>query len=387
MKAFLFSLGISLLLVSCSSVKRNQQLLSSGNYDQAIDLAVKKLQRDKNKDRFDEHIVLLEEAYEKAVEDDMRRIRFLKKSNEPNASRQLYFLYTGLENRQLLIRPLLPLYSDNLGRNAQFKFSDYSNEIIAAKQNYVKDLYEEGLAQKNLNTVQGFRKAYYLFCDVAELQPHYRNVDAELEDTRFLGTNFVLVRLQNRTGQIIPQRLERELLDFNTYGLDDFWTEYHGRPENGLDYHYGVDLVLQNILISPERISEKEFNRKRRVKESPRGDSNDEDSMDDEEGDNYIVVTAKVLQTIQEKAVEVSGNVVYRDLSTNQNINRYPLASGFIFENIFSKFRGDERALTEDDRRNIKNDFVPFPSNAQMVLDAGDDIKAKLKSILNNNSF
>ncbi|HBR54034.1 MAG TPA: hypothetical protein DEA82_07530, partial [Flavobacteriaceae bacterium] len=61
--------------------------------------------------------------------------------------------------------------------------------------------------------------------------------------------------------------------------------------------------------------------------------------------------------------------------------------SEFIFENIFAKYRGDERALTAEDKALAANSFVPFPNNAQMVLDAGGDIKERLRDILKNNSF
>ena len=66
-------------------------------------------------------------------------------------------------------------------------------------------------------------------------------------------------------------------------------------------------------------------------------------------------------------------------------MDRHPLTTEFVFENEFARFRGDERALTPDDERFLRNDFLPFPSSEQMVLDAGTDIKARLKDILRNN--
>ena len=100
----------TLLLSGCNSVKRNQKFLSQGNYDQAIELAVKKLQKDKRAPRNEEHILLLEEAYKKAVAEDQRRINFLKKENNLRAKRDVYYKYLDMERRQRWIRPLLPLY-------------------------------------------------------------------------------------------------------------------------------------------------------------------------------------------------------------------------------------------------------------------------------------
>jgi hypothetical protein len=388
MRVFLFLLSLSLLITGCSSVKRNQQFIASGNYDQAIDLAVRKLQKGKDGEKFQEHILLLEQAYKKAVTEDMRRINFLKKSNEPDATRKLYYLYSHLEDRQLLIRPLLPLYSLSQGRNAHFKFEDYSDEIIAAKAAYVADLYTEALRLKERNTVAGYRQSYNLFCDVAELQPNYRDVDDQLANTRFLGTNFVLVQLTNQSGQIIPVMLEQELLDFNTFGLDDFWTEYHTQPEQGINYQYAIDVLFRNIAISPERLSERELLREAEIKEGWRYKKDRQGNYILDENGNRIkedifkTVTARVTHVIQEKAVLVQGDVRYRDLLRNRDVNRHPLSTEFVFQNAFATFNGDERALTKEDLELIERRFVPFPNNAQMVLDAGALLKAQLRDIL-----
>ncbi|PVW13532.1 hypothetical protein [Marixanthomonas spongiae] len=391
MRAFLFSIVALLVFSSCSSVKRNQKFIAEGDYDRAIDLAVKKLQKDKHADKNDEHIILLEEAYEKAVSEDTKRINFLKKSNESNKSQKIYFLYKRLEDRQFQIRPLLPLYSKTLGRNANFKFKDYSNEIIAAKQNYVADLYTDAIRLKNRNTIENYRNSYYVLCDIHDLQPNYKNVNTLLDETRFLGTDFVLVSLNNRTNQIIPLRLEQELLDFNTYGLNSFWTEFHSKPENGIDYTHAIDLNLRNIAISPERISETEERRSQRIKDGweYKKDRNGDFVLDRDGNkikvDTYKKVSALLQITVQEKAVQVAGDVVYKDLLKNRIINDYPLASDFVFENIFATYRGDKEALSTEDWTWVQNRFVPFPSNEQMVFDAGEDLKVRLKEILKNN--
>ena len=45
-----------LFSISCNSVKRTQKFVSQGNYDQAIELATKKLQKDKGAKEYDAHI-------------------------------------------------------------------------------------------------------------------------------------------------------------------------------------------------------------------------------------------------------------------------------------------------------------------------------------------
>jgi hypothetical protein len=98
-------------------------------------------------------------------------------------------------------------------------------------------------------------------------------------------------------------------------------------------------------------------------------------------------VTARVFTTEQSKSVFVGGTVVYTDLMAEHDLNNYPLSTEFIFENIFATFLGDERALEDEDLRLVQNRFINFPSNEQMILDAGSDIKVRLKDILKQHSI
>ncbi|WP_310993904.1 hypothetical protein [Aequorivita marina] len=393
MKIFYLLLFTTLFSVSCNSVKRTQKFVARGNYDQAIDLAVKKLQKDKGAKEYDAHIRLLEEAFLKAKEDDARHIRFLEKENRPDNSKEIYYTYLNLQERQDIIRPLLPLYSVEMGRKANFVFTDYSNDILEAKAIYAQALYQEAIVYMQRNNKQDYRSAYKVLDELSTINPGYRDVRQLKEEAYFQGTDFVFVRLNNHTRQFIPFRLEQDLLDFNTYGLDDFWTAYHGKQEQGINYDFGIDLNFQTIQISPERISDRQYRRTSQLKDGyeyrrDRGGNIVRDSLGNPiKIGKFIKVSADVTITTQQKSVFVGGTVVYTDLKNRRQGNSFPLSSEFVFENRFVKYRGDERALTAEDRKLAANSFIPFPNNEQMVFDAGNDLKERLKEILKNNPF
>ncbi|GEQ86628.1 hypothetical protein ULMS_21360 [Patiriisocius marinistellae] len=393
MKNFIIILLVAMLFASCNSTKRNLRLLSEGEYEQAIELAVKKLQKDKSAGKNDARIVLLEDAFAKAIDEDTRSISFLKKQNTPQATRKIFYTYQNMEYYQSMIRPLLPLHSASLNRYAKFKMVDYSNDIILAKNNYLNALYNEADIYMNRQTIDDYRTAYNIYCDIDELQSNYKNVTQLKDDARFYGTDFVHVQLYNRSGQLIPLRLERDLLDFNTYGLDDFWTQYHSVKERDIDYNFGVEFDIREISVAPERMSEVEERRSKRIKDGweyvydRRGNVKKDSLGNDIKIDKYITVNARITFTTQTKATIIGGDVVYKDLVKNRLLNRYPMASEFIFENEFARFRGDERALTPEDRKFLKRDYIPFPTSEQMVFDAGEDLKLRLKDILKNNGF
>lgn len=393
MKKALFLLAITIAFAGCNSVKRNQKFLLKGNYDQAIDLAVKKIANDRYDTQINEHVILLEEAYAKAVSRDNRRITALQSNTSPEARRELYFLYRNLESRQNAIRPLIPLRNVETGQNASFPMVNYTQQTARAKNNFAHSLYTEAKTRMARNNTLAYREAHDILSELKQLQPSYKDVDNLLEDAHYYGTDFVLVTLQNRSNMIIPRRLERDLLDFNTYRLDDFWTVYHDEKQRDIDYNLGIVLNFREISFSPERISEKEFRRSAEIKDGWKYKVDRYGNKIKDKDGNFIkidvleTVTAGVTHTIQTKSILVGGDVLYTDLNAGRNIDQHPLASEFIFENVFAKFRGDERALTEEDKRLIRNNFIPFPNNAQMLLDAGDDIKGRLQEILRKNSF
>ena len=393
MKKFITLILLGLIIVSCNSVKRNQKFIARGEYDRAIEFAIKKLEKDKTSSKSDAHIILLEDAFKKAVQEDIRRINFFKKENNPDASRNIYYLYRGLIERQYHLRPILPLYSISLGRNAKFKLVDYSDKIIEAKQKFLTYLYDIGKRYMNFDKTLEYRKAYTIYCELTDIQSNYKDSKELLNDAHFYGTDFIFVTIKNQSFQIIPYSLKRELLNFNTYGLDDFWTEYHSKKEHDINYNFGIILNFRSIEFSPERISEREYIRKKSIKDGWEYKRDRYGNLIlDEDGkrikiDKFKIVTAVLLETIQTKSVFIAAIVQYLDLQKEREINYHPLESEFFFENIYASYRGDERALTTEDKELINNHFISYPNNAQILLDAGEDVKLQLKEILKGNSF
>lgn len=391
MKQALLILCVAIVFIGCNSTKRNARLLSQGDYEKAIDLAVKKLQRDKTSGKNDERILILEDAFAKATSEDLRRISALQKQGNSNAAKEIYYTYNNIAYLQNEIRPLLPLYIHSKNRNAQFKLNDYSAEIATAKDNLLKYLYNEANVYMERQSTKDYRTAYHIYCEIDELQFNYKDVAQLKEDAHFYGTDFIIVNINNRSGQLIPARLERELLDFNTYGLNEMWTEYHVNREQDINYNYGITLNFKEIAISPERIKEITEERSKQIKDGweyvlDRAGNVKKDSLgNDIKRDKYITVTAAVTYTEQFKSALVSGQVIYNDLQSGRNINDYPLVTEYIFENTFARFRGDDRALTREDRQFLNNRFISFPSNERMVYDAGEDLKIRFKEILENN--
>jgi hypothetical protein len=388
MKRLLLITVLFSLLLSCGSGKQIEKALYAGNYNRAITSALKKLDSNKDKKRKQQFIVLLEEAYYKAVEHDLLNIDRLKQDGNPEHLKVIYDLYVNLEARQQAIKPVLPL---KIGRKViTFNFNDYSNDIIATRDKLSK--YKYGQASQLLvgNDKLNNREAYAILRYIESINPNYKDVRQLMKEAHYKGTDFVLVHIDNQTHQIIPQRLENELLNFDTYGLNNFWTVYHANENATINYDYAMQLQLKRITISPERINEHRFIREKEIVDGweyvldENGNVVSDSLGNDIKVDRIINIRAQFVEIEQFKSTQIVGKVVYTDLNTNAILNVFTIDSEFIFRNSYARVRGDRRALKQRDRKLLDHRRIPFPSNAEMVLDTGEDLKNKLKNIINN---
>jgi len=391
MKKLLLFSAMLMLLVGCSSKKQIEQQLNTGNYDQAVTDALRQLQSRKTEKRKSKFIGILKEGYERVTARDLDDIAFLKKDGNPLNWVRIHDMYSTLDARQRAIEPVLPLYID--GKEVRFDFNDYTSDIITAKQNATEYLY--GNAQSLLNSDNKFdlRKAFDDLNYLDQLEPNYKDTQALMETALQRGRDFVMVSLVNDTAQIIPDRLEDDLLNFDTYGLDNIWTIYHTEADNSINYDFTMQLQLRQINVSPERINETEFLREKEVVDGweyqldTDGNVAKDSLGNDIKVDKIINAKARLFEIAQVKSTQVVGQVVFSDLKTNQLLDTFTIDSEFIFENFFARYRGDERALNADDRQLLRQQQVPFPSDEQMVYDTGEDLKLKLKRIINNQNF
>ncbi|MCK5442162.1 MAG: hypothetical protein KAJ23_09740 [Maribacter sp.] len=394
MKRVLQLSGILLFLVACGGVKKTQQAINTGNYLNAINSAVQKLALNKGKKGNQSYVLLLEEAFEKNTERELEHIVFLQKDGNPANLETIYKSYRNLDRIQETIKPLLPLQIYDEGRNAEFSFKNYNNDIVLVKENLSKYLYDNALSLlNNASNKWDYRKSFDDFTYLNEINPGYADTKGKMEEAHEKGLDYVKVGMANQTDKIIPAKLEEELLNFNTYGLEDKWTKYHTNPLSYIDYSYNMMVELKDINISPEQINEKQIIKEKQVKDGYQYVlDNDGNVVKDSLGnkikiDKFKTVTCNFYQFTQFKAAQVTGLVSFSDLETKQQLNSYPLSSEFVFEHVYANYDGDKRALDTNLTALLKLGAVPFPSNEQMVYDAGEDLKGRLKNILIKQKF
>lgn len=381
--AFLFSCG----------VKQTQKLIGSGNYDEAITNAISNLRNNKDKKSNQDYVYLLEEAFAKAKNRDLNTINLLEKDKNPANYERIYNTYLQLNNRQERIKPILPLKLLTQNRNAIFPFENYNDKIVSSKNNLSVHLYSNAKLLLATTNKMNFRKSFDDLTYLNQINPNYKNCVGLIEEARFKGTDFVFVNTKNETNLVIPQRLQKDLLDFNANGINKNWTVFHNSKQSAINYDYYMTINFREINISPEQIKEREFIKEREITDGQKKliDATGKE-VKDENGnvvmvDNLRKVTIQIFESRQLKSCFIRAKIDFINNTTKQLMQSFPLESEYVFENSFAIFKGDKRACDDDYLSFFDRSQVSFPSTEQMIFDAGEDLKWKLKNIINQNNF
>jgi len=383
----LLLVGLLISMPACKSVK---SLEESGDYDRAIDLAVKKLS---GKSRKSPSIVsALEGAFNKAQDRDMRAINALKQEERDENWERVLRIAQGIAARQRKVEPLLPLI-DKDGYQATFNFirvDDIKSESKEKTAAYLYDRANRLLDESEETGDKGLaREAYRELIKLTEIFTNYRDVEVLLREAKFMGTSFYLLKVENRSNTILPAQFYDRLTRMSTSELNSTWREFHLEAQDGIQYDYLTQMIIRHIAVSPESVKERQYDESREIEEGfeyvldSKGNVMKDSLGNDIKVPRKIFIKATVLEIYQHKAAVVSGDVEIIDLARNNVLRNEPISSEVIFENYASTLAGgDRRALSEQSRRHLGNRPLPFPPNEAMLLDAAERLKPLLRQKL-----
>lgn len=372
----LFAAG-SLMTHACSSTQR---LVEAGSYDTAISKARKKLIGKENKSP--KHVKALEEAFRKANERDLARVHVLENSTHPEDWDEIFAIGRRIENRQAMVRPLLPLV-DKTGYEAVFRMVKTEEILYKAKDNAVMAWYE--LAQEYLNQAEqgdylAARQALEALERIQRYHSNYRDVSQLTRLARDLGTVRVLVKLENEEGHFISPALEQKILDLNLSRLRSEWVEFVDDPASGR-IHFEVILRVHTIRVSPETMEEREKQHSKEIEDGfqyvldASGNVMRDSLGNDIKVPKIVQVQATILETFQEKMSYIEGGIEFHDMQNNRILHREPISVEAAFRHKAQRFFGDKRALSSNERKIIPP--VSFPPDEEMILMAIDELKGR----------
>jgi hypothetical protein len=385
MKRIIPIIFISIVILSgCGSSKKQ---LQKGNYDAAIQKAVKQLRKDPSDVK---QIDILTQAYKVSNDQDIERIRFLKMEGKPGNWDEIYLVYKSLNDRQSLVRTVTPLNAN--GRSVDFPYVDYVPEMVSAKRKAADFYYAHGNELMKNNIKESYRQAYAEFVRAKDYVGDYEGIDNKIQESKLLGMSKVFVSIQNTSILKFPKEFEEDLLALDLPSLNSDWVEYHTLNLNdNAQYDYFVNVNVKNIAVSPDQSVQRDSVIKREIEDGfsyvldKKGNVMKDTLGNDIKQKKYKTVQCALVETIQSKACRIDGDVEVIQMSPNKVLKKDPIGAQSTFENISSRALGDLQALNAKQLERTKTSIVPFPSDIEMIIRCSESLKAAIRGAIQND--
>jgi len=359
MKSKLYTLlliSITVLLFSCKTAKKMYQ---KGNYDEAVELAAKKLQKKPNDAAT---IDILQNAYRFAVEDHEATIRNNSNTNNDLKYEWNYSEYLQLQRLYEAIRRV-PSVFDAVHPTA------YSSYVATYQEEAGNVRYDRGLALMENNTKSSSRQGYYEFSRALQLKPGDLTITQRLNEAYEIGATNVVVL------PIVQSGFQQSSYNYGIVNFDNNILGYLKSSNGNLFVRYYAPAEADNLNIRTDQVVEMRFshidiNRYR-------------DQCNTREVSKQVVVKETVIRPdsiVREYAtVKAKINTTRRTLQSNGllqvTVRDYTgqwlwsdtYRGDYNWSTEFSSWTGDARALTDDDKK-LCDGHEQFPPGESEIM-------------------
>lgn len=345
-----------------------------GDYNETIDRAVKRLQKRPDDG---EMVYLAKTAYKEASAQHSERIRNLSSGTRYeevfHEYQQLQNLYSRIQQSPVLMNAIKPVnyqsHLDTWGEKAAQKFADEASDAMSGGR---KDDY---------------REAYKLFQRAAYFRPDDRNLQQKMREAFEGGMIQVVVLDNNRfsrfTGFSNPalQNFDRQLVRNLRNRVNNefvlFWDEmdFRGRnmqPDEFLDLQWGRFFLAQPIEDNDVRTVEKKIVVKETVFKA--------DSVVKE----YATVKAEIVTNRRVFNAEGEMFLTATD-NRNQILFTDVVRGNYRWQSSIVYYRGDERALSESDRKSLTSATHPTPPEDAIMNGIAGEVFGQLSNRLRSH--
>jgi hypothetical protein len=367
---------ITLLVTACSSP---QKLYERGRYSKAVNKALEKIRKNKADDR---DVNALGNAFNQMNGQDIVRLEHLLDDKDPARWDKIVVLAEAIRTRQELIQPYTPIQLPDSRKEVTLKLYAVKDLLPKAKEQAATWHYEEGLLAMDLarkGDKRAAREAHARFTKVQNYQTgNFADLRTLLSDAAYLSITQLQLNVVNHTPTLLPGSFRLRLEETFRREVGQDWLQIVLEDKNCPDCDFEATIIVNSITLSPDGIQENHFREKRNIEDGwqyvldQRGNVMKDTNGNDIKVPVYREVTADVFDTRQFKAGRIEGLLEIRNKAGNQVLRRIPVAGETQFRSETLWFKGDERALSDKTKKQLKGHPVSYPSADQLLGDAAD---------------
>lgn len=377
MKSKLYLLLISFTALGLFSCKTASKMYEKGNYDEAVELAAKKLQKDPTDPKL---LDIIRTSYHFAINDHQGKIRDHSAGNSELKWEWIYNDYASMQKMYEAIYKVPSVY--NL-----VSPTDYSSYLVTYAEKASEVRFERGMAFMQRDDKLNYRNAYREFKAAYGFKPGDFNIRQKMDEAyEYAVTNVIILPVQQYGGYVYSNytlggnNLDDELLNnlrFNTGNeFLKFYSAWDARSRKvRTDMVVDMQLVTVNIGFyrdhqTTRKVSKEVVIRERVIRP---------DSIVKE----YGWVYADINSTRRTMNSDASLRVNVRDAEGHWLwSDNYNAAHNWSTE--FSTFNGDARALSASDKSLIDKRPEATPSEQDIMRCLVEGISRDAKNGIRN---
>ncbi len=363
MKLKLYTLtivGLSLFFVGCKTASK---MYEKGNYDEAVELAAKKLQKKPNDPKL---LNIIQEAYRYAVNDHEGRIHTYSISNNELKWEWMYNEYASLQKMYDAIYRVPEVYEI-------VKPASYSSYLVTYADKAAEVRFDRGITFMNGYNKESYRNAYREFQASLRFRPGHREAIQRMNEAYdYAVTNVVILPMQQNGGFVYSSysvggnNLDDQVIRNLQYNSGDefvkFYSAWDARSKN-IRTDMEVDMRLSTLDIG--RYHDTRNTRKLSKEVVIKEIVYRPDSVVKQYGKVFAEVTT-TRRTMNSSAIlqvsvrDANGHWVWGD-NFGSDHNWYT---------EFSTYTGDDRALSESDKQLVdrRREFAPSENEIMRCL-------------------
>ena len=359
---------IFLCTIFVFSCKSAEKLYNKGRYDEAVMLAAKKLQK---KPGNAELLNVLQDAYRFAVNGHESNIRNLANSNSDLRWEHIYSEYQQLQALYEAIRRSPSVYDI-------VQPTDYSSYLATYKEEAGNARYERGLELMDQDNKQSYRQAYSEFQKALALKPGDLSIKQKMQESYENAVTNVVIQPLNRFGYQYTnydfdyRNFNYEILRYLNNNKGQFVRYYspsearsgHLKTDNSVEMRFSdVNIGRYRDQRSTREVSKQVVSKEIVISK---------DSVVRE----YTTVKVKIITTIRSINADGLLQATVRDYY-DRRIWNDTYRGEYSWTYSFATYTGDERALSDEDKKLINQREQWPPSNDEIIRIIMEEIQRK----------
>lgn len=364
-----YFLYLSILIVGCTTGKN---ALQKGNYDLSV---FKSIDRLKNAPKNAEALYVLPIAYDLALKEHLRKI------DEAKLSSDVLRWETVLGHYQKINQLSDEVNSSPVALGLIKNPPKYIKEVEESKYKAAEVRYALGVNQLNENNRVSAKNAYYNFEKAQYFYPSYKDVNQKLDEAYWAAVVKVVVQ---------PVRVNSSYYQLSNQYFQDQVAQFMKNYQNNRFVIFYSEQQANQQKVNPDQILRLNFEDfvvgQTYVKERVEKIKRDSVVIGETRTKAKVYGTVTATLSIFDKQVSSSGLLAMTifDNQTQRIIRQQNIPGTYIWQDSWASYRGDDRALTNQQLQMTKRKEIAPPPPATLFVEFTKPIYAQLVNEISN---